>query len=324
MRKISTLGLTVIALACAWPSMAQTYARERTNDPATGQMFDKMLAEREQEVVGKLRARMALEAKITPGAPYSAEAVTETTQLLADGNRINRKSVTRVYRDSEGRTRREELDDTGLVVSVSIVDPVAHVSYVLNPASRSAYREQALLRSPMMRSGGPGLPADAVGAADTVAKMEAELKAPAEKTRRAAERTGEPPPPPPPPPRSPGAPPPPPPPPPGPPTAPAPNRDVVTESLGQQTIEGVNATGSRSTTTIPTGAIGNLQPIKIVVEQWVSTDLQVLVMTRHSDPRSGETTYRLQSIVRAEPDRSLFTVPADYMMKDSGIREPLQ
>jgi hypothetical protein len=46
-------------------------------------------------------------------------------------------------------------------------------------------------------------------------------------------------------------------------------------------------------------------------------------MTKHTDPRSGETTYRLQSIVRAEPDRSLFTVPSDYTLKESKIREPL-
>jgi hypothetical protein len=308
------MWIASVILGLSSPLAAQRGAMERSPDPAAyAQVYEKM--------AGELRARMALEAKITPGAPYSAEAVTETTQMLADGNRINRKSVTRVYRDSEGRTRREELDDTGSVVSVSIVDPVAHVSYVLNPATRTGYREQALLRSPMRRSGGPGVPADAVVAADTVAKMEAELKAQAEKTRRAAERTGEPPPPPPPAPRSPGAPPPPPPP---PPAAPTLNREVVTENLGQQTVEGVPATGSRSTTTIPAGAIGNLQPIKIVAEQWVSTDLQVLVMTKHSDPRSGETTYRLQSIVRAEPDRSLFTVPADYTMKESGIREPLK
>ena len=103
-----------------------------------------------------------------------------------------------------------------------------------------------------------------------------------------------------------------------------PNREVVTESLGEQNIEGVTATGSRTTTTIPAGAIGNLQAIKVVMEQWVAPDLHVLVMTKHSDPRSGETTYRLQSIVRAEPDRSLFTVPADYTLKESGIREPLR
>jgi hypothetical protein len=297
------LWIASVVLGLSSPLAAQRGAMERSPDPtAYAQVYDKM--------AGELRARMALEAKITPGAPYSAEATSETIQVLADGNRINRKSVTRVYRDSEGRTRREELDDTGAVITISIVDPVAHTSYVLNPATRTAYREQVLLRTPMMRSGGPGTPAD------VVSKMEAE--------RRAADRNGDPPPPPPPAPRSPGAPPPPPPPPPAAPVAPMPNREVVTENLGQQTVEGVNATGSRSTTTIPAGAIGNVQPIKIVVEQWISTDLQVLVMTKHSDPRSGETNYRLQSIVRAEPDRSLFTVPADYTMKGSGIREPLR
>jgi len=96
------------------------------------------------------------------------------------------------------------------------------------------------------------------------------------------------------------------------------------EDLGRQTIEGIPATGTRLTTTIPAGAIGNLQPIKIVAEQWVSPDLQVLVLTKHTDPRSGDTTYRLQNIVRAEPDRSLFTVPPDYRLKESGIREPLE
>jgi hypothetical protein len=281
---------------------AQQGTLERSPDLAAS-------AQVSEKIVGELRARMALEAKTTPGAPYSAEAVTETTQILADGNRINRKSVTRVYRDSDGRTRREELDDTGAVITIAIVDPMAHTSYVLNPATRTAYRDQVLLRTPMMRSGGPGTPAD------VISKMEAE--------RRAADRNGDAPPPPPPAPRSPGAPPPPPPPPAAAPAAPMPNREVVTENLGQQTVEGVNATGSRTTTTIPAGAIGNLQPIKVVSEQWVSTDLQVLVMTKHSDPRSGDTSYRLQSIVRAEPDRSLFTVPADYTMKESGIREPL-
>jgi hypothetical protein len=83
------------------------------------------------------------------------------------------------------------------------------------------------------------------------------------------------------------------------------------------------ANGLRSTTTIAAGDIGNLQPIKVVSEQWYSPDLQVLVMTKHTDPRSGETIYKLQNIVRAEPDRSLFTVPADYTLKESGIREPL-
>jgi len=94
------------------------------------------------------------------------------------------------------------------------------------------------------------------------------------------------------------------------------------EALPARTIEGVRVEGRRMTTTIAAGAIGNLQPIKIVSEQWFSADLQVLVLTKHSDPRSGETTYRLANIVRAEPDRSLFTVPPDYTIKGPGMREP--
>jgi hypothetical protein len=96
--------------------------------------------------------------------------------------------------------------------------------------------------------------------------------------------------------------------------------ETTREDLALQTIEGVPATGTRTTTVIPAGAIGNLQPIKIVSEQWMSPDLKVLVMTRHTDPRTGETIYRLSNIVRAEPDRSLFTVPADYTIKEVNIR----
>ena len=46
----------------------------------------------------------------------------------------------------------------------------------------------------------------------------------------------------------------------------------------------------------------------------------MLVLTRHSDPRTGESGYRLTNIVRAEPDHSLFMVPPDYTVKDTGIR----
>ena len=311
MKKNMWIGVVIVAVSS--PLAAQRGTFERAPDPAaSAQLYEKM--------VGEVRARTAVEAKVTTGAPYSAEAITESTQALADGNRINRKSVTRVYRDGEGRTRREELDDSGTLVSVSIVDPVAHLSYVLNPASRTAYRDPVRMAMPAAgargRGGAPG---------ELIAKIDDETRA-----RRAAEMGGTPdaPPPPPPAPRSLGAAPPPPPPAPVPPgTRAAVERsmanNVVTENLGQQSVEGVNATGSRSTTTIAAGAIGNLQPIKIVAEQWFSPDLQVLVLTRHNDPRTGDTIYRLQSIVRAEPDRSLFTVPVDYTLKESGIREPL-
>ena len=102
--------------------------------------------------------------------------------------------------------------------------------------------------------------------------------------------------------------------------------NVNKEDLGQQVVEGVLATGTRITTTLPTGTIGNEQPIVVLSEQWFSEELKILVMTKHNDPRSGQTIYRLTNVVQAEPARSLFEVPADYTLKDSVIRRqsPMQ
>jgi hypothetical protein len=97
---------------------------------------------------------------------------------------------------------------------------------------------------------------------------------------------------------------------------------VTKEDLGQQNVEGVMATGTRTTTVIPAGEIGNAQEIRVVSEQWFSEELQALVLTRHSDPRSGENVYRLRNILRAEPDPTLFSVPTDYTIQQRGIRRP--
>jgi hypothetical protein len=88
------------------------------------------------------------------------------------------------------------------------------------------------------------------------------------------------------------------------------------EKLEARNVEGVQAEGTRITTTIPAGDIGNEQPIQIVNESWYSPELQVVVMTRHSDPRFGETTYRLTNIQRGEPSPALFQVPSDYTLKE--------
>jgi hypothetical protein len=94
-----------------------------------------------------------------------------------------------------------------------------------------------------------------------------------------------------------------------------PDPNVVTENLGTQTINGVSATGTRMTRTIPAGAEGNSLPIQIAHESWVSDDLKVPVMVKHSDPRSGTSTTQLTNIVRAEPDSTLFTVPSGYTVQ---------
>src|SRR5262245_59777408 len=70
--------------------------------------------------------------KTIANAPFSAEGVTESVQILVDGTRINRTSNMKVYRDSEGRYRRDESrkklgisgDDVDIEGSIIILDPV--------------------------------------------------------------------------------------------------------------------------------------------------------------------------------------------------------
>ena len=88
--------------------------------------------------------------------------------------------------------------------------------------------------------------------------------------------------------------------------------NVTTTSLGTQTINGVQAEGTRVTRTIPAGAIGNANPIVITHERWYSTELQTVVMIKRSDPRMGQTMFQLTNIQKQEPDATLFQVPSDY------------
>jgi TonB family protein len=340
-----------------------------------------------------LATEMSFDGRLVKGAPYSAEAVTESVQVLADGNRITRRNTTQIYRDSEGRTRREHTlamlgpwassDDPPRTISIN--DPVAGLSYSLDPRTRTARKVQSLplrsatrglsfssgklevltvdgkpinptevkstLQNRIVNRADATHPSAAAAARDTVivkikvnaagavesaealrgTEMSALRDAAIEAARRWSFKPGEaetaaisykfdgratvagellkvfeitktaengvkgernvmvl--------------------------TSDSPN--VETQSLGKQIIEGVEAEGTRTVRTIPAGQIGNEQPIQIVHERWYSPELQVTVMTRNSDPRTGETTYRLTNISRAEPAASLFQVPADYTVKE--------
>jgi hypothetical protein len=302
-------------------------AQERVRMLA-GQLEAQRMVITEKMAIEGLQQRMAVESRFTPGAPYAAEAVNEGIQVLADGNRISKKSVARMFRDSEGRTRREQVGANGQVESISISDPVAGVSYVLDPQNKTAFRNGVIMITP---TGGVATATVAPGSAGTlvasrtdegVVTVEARGDKEAVETRArvvAGARGG------------------------GggrggapttatfsggggrggafyPATMAASMGKTTTEELGQQVVEGVLATGTRSTTVIEAGTIGNERPIQIVSEQWTSTDLKLLVTTKHTDPRTGESSYRLTNITQAEQPRSLFEVPADYTLKESTIR----
>ncbi|HEY2351864.1 MAG TPA: hypothetical protein VGH83_05100 [Candidatus Acidoferrum sp.] len=93
---------------------------------------------------------------------------------------------------------------------------------------------------------------------------------------------------------------------------------LKTESLGTQVVNGVSAEGTRTTRTIAAGEIGNDKPIQVVSERWYSPDLQTVVKSTRTDPRFGTTTFSLTNIQKAEPAATLFTVPADYTVKEGG------
>jgi len=84
--------------------------------------------------------------KVVTGAPYSAQAVTEHTQVLADGNSIHTTTTANVYRDSQGRTRREQqlgaigpwAAEGGPRQLIAIGDPVGGSLYMLNPKTQAA------------------------------------------------------------------------------------------------------------------------------------------------------------------------------------------
>lgn len=236
--------------------------------------------------------------RLVKGAPYSAQATTETTQILSDGNRIVNSSTAAVYRDGEGRTRREQtLKAIGAFSAsgesfktISINDPVAGVSYVLEPHSHTARKIQGL----RVEAGvGAGFKVSSGGEGNVIfnrtSNGEVQLKQGTVEAKVREEKL---------------------------------RNEFRNEDLGTQAIEGVNAVGTRTTITIPAGQIGNERAIEIVDERWVSPELKTVVMTRHSDPRSGEVIYRLTNINRVEPDHSLFEVPSDYTLRDD--QEPMR
>jgi hypothetical protein len=109
-------------------------------------------------------------------------------------------------------------------------------------------------------------------------------------------------------------------------TGPPPSRSVgsasppasqsADEKLESQQMEGLLATGRRTTRTILAGAEGNDRALTIVSEIWISSDMGITLMEKHSDPRSGDVEERMTNLERTEPDVALFHVPADYTIKD--------
>lgn len=290
-------GMALAAGLLAFGAAAQ-------DSPKLDQMkmqFEKLTAEAKVMSVGG-----GIMGPAVKGAPYSADEVRETTQVLGDGTRIHNESKTTVYRDSQGRVRRETPDE------ISIWDPASGMNYVLNPKTMQAHEMTLHFTFNTVKTGtGVGM-GTGTGTATMTTSGEQRHQV---QTFVYSSKTGEPP------------------------------MVVMSdlngpmgtaeaggvmvkratklsgaatrESLGSQSFDGVKADGERVTSTLEVGAIGNDRPIQTTSERWYSSELQTVVMSKRSDPRMGDEVFKLTNIHRGEPSSVMFEVPPGYTIVTS-------
>jgi hypothetical protein len=240
-----------------------------------------------------------MDASPVKGNPFCGSITSEHTQVFADGNRIHTTDTSMVCRDSQGRIRREaEINLLGaapqkdLPKIVTILDPVAGVRYVLDSNMKIA-RKMPIQPFASL----PDAAAQTSGRVAVVVRNDAAVTSGGPGnvmfySNAMATKTA----------------------------GPDQNPPNV-ENLGDQTLNGIHATGTRVTTTIPAGSMGNEQPIVVQSETWSSPELKATVMTKHTDPWAGELKTQLTNVNNSEPDPSLFTVPSDYKIVDE---KPIQ
>ena len=190
------------------------------------------------------------------GAPFSAVSTTSFRQ----GNQIVHTFSMRLFRDSRGRTRSENvaMPNDAIVGATSphgvirIGDPVSGQLYILYPWQQAA--------DVMPCQSGP---------ADV---MHPPVALPTQS-----------------------------------------DPNVKVTSLGEKTIDGIPVVGTRLVHTELLGAPLDQTSATFTVERWFSPDLGVVILTTHRSTISdGNSTNKLEHIVREEPDGALFTIPPGY------------
>ncbi len=261
-------------------------------------------------------AEIGFEALVIKGVPFIADTVTEFLRTLGNGQKIYRKSTALLARDSEGRTRREQtIGAIGPYTgsghahqSIFINDPVAGVSYTLQPHTKTATKTIVVLNTDKGKSSDGTVSVttsietshverDKHGTLAEVSEdskrnvvvVESTLHSVSEGATDTYAKS-------------------------------ASLSNVRTDSLGSKTFDGIAAEGTRTVETIPAGSMGNDTPIEVVSERWYSPELGVVVKSVRNDPLTGDNVYQLSNIRRIEPDPSLFQIPSLYTVKETNMK----
>lgn len=344
-RWISAASLSLALVLLAWPvqSAAQATAQQQTVEaadaPAAGESAPPITVQIAPPPISisssMLGISSPLGAQYATGKPVYAEFVTEHHQNFADGNRICRSTFSSIYRDAEGRIRREsQLSVPGLSAGIAattfitIVDHQLGYGYVLDPQEMVAHRYElnaagpsyvARLRTQTVGSAllspdskpqpsaaaANSAPPDAVASPWRQHAFSAHHFHPAMDGGPEADDAGiaralrlridQP-------------------------FLAAPN-PVRTENLGEQMLLGFRVRGTRVITTLPAGQIGNDRPIDIISEQWFSPDLELVMRSLHRDPWAGEFTTTVTKVSRGDQPTSLFQVPTPYKVIDAASED---
>jgi hypothetical protein len=330
------------------PVPGQRIQRFETFNMSGGQDIDVVVSSALSEAFSAIGTGGTIGARTLKNAPYSAEIINERIQTFPDGNQIVKRTTQLSYRDSAGRTRNEARGENGETRSITIFDAVDNTRLVLSPQSKTAtkisfdrdfskhieaVREKAKAamkdgKATIIERGAPGEEivihrSEGPRGSGTELREEVSVrvvrsdssdtksKATSSASPRATHLSI------------------------GGPLGPmgdlgdrlAPLGNLfqdrawaskaTTKELGTKDIEGIRAEGKLRSYTIPAGEVGNKNAITVTTETWTSPDLQLTVYSKHSDPRVGDTIYRLTNLKRAEPSLSLFTAPDGYTIKET-------
>ncbi|MGH9616259.1 MAG: hypothetical protein ACRD28_05900 [Acidobacteriaceae bacterium] len=224
--------------------------------------------------------------EIVKNQPYEAQAITEINQTLADGSHITQTARAMIARDSDGRTVRTQTLSKGTTVT-TIFDPIAktHIDYTSDTKIAHVMTLPTTFSSGATGGVDTALSGATVsgptGGAVNVFFVQAH-RLPSQVTKIS---------------------------------------NTTTESLGTKTIDGIEVVGTRSTSTIPAGTIGNDKDLTITREAWHSQELKLDVLNIQDDPRFGQSTYSLTNIQCSEPEAALFQVPPDYKIEKISMPE---
>lgn len=229
-------------------------------------------------------AMQRFEHMLVRNTPMSAQVMVEIVWPGRNGDTATRQTIYAIYRDSDGRTRRDLMSEKASpandpILSI-ITDPSNRMSFISNHRSKTVRQLTDVTESNEREASKTSSATTPRGTPTGFVSIGAETR-----KKQSKDLSGS-------------------------------RASLQKEFLGQREVEGVMAEGSRMVQSVNQGAFGPGRTVEITTEEWYSPELHAVVLITYDDPRFGKSEYRLTNIERSEPARTLFSVPQNYKRTD--------